>query len=496
SEAQKLSEAGVKLAEGISASDIAYRIRWQLARIYKANGDYEKAKGAYKQALNHLKLLRNDLAYTSGDVQFSFREEIEPVYRQYVTLLLPQTASGEASQANLKEARDVMESLKIAELDSFFRRACLDVEDQPVSLNEIDPKASVIYPIILPDRLAVIVSLPNQQSQSKQNKQEEKEILKLKQHFFGKEISSEKDFKNTITLLRTEQLADEQNQSGYLQSVQEVYNWLIRPFEAELENNQVDNLVFVLDGGLRNIPMAALHDGEQFLIQKKYNLAISPGLKLLPPKRSEKANLRLFAGGLSKLNEENSEHNNFQQLQNVRQEIETISQQITSSEKLLDNKLINSNIAQKIQSFSPSIVLFATHGIFNTSAEETFILSWDQKINANELGSLLKSQENQQKTIDLLVLSACQTASGDERAALGLAGIAVQSGARSTLATLWNVDDEKTKELMVEFFKQLSENPTITKAEAIKRAQLHLLKQYPQLHPYYWSPYVLVGNWL
>ncbi|NJN08148.1 MAG: CHAT domain-containing protein [Richelia sp. RM1_1_1] len=272
---------------------------------------------------------------------------------------------------------------------------------------------------------------------------------------------------------------------------------MIRPFESDFQNNQVKNLVFVLDGALRNIPMAALHDGKQFLIQKQYNIAISPGLKLLRPERSDKVKLKLFAGGLSELNDNNPQHQNFQALTNVKNEIETITQDIIpNSEKLLDNKLTNQNIAQKIQSFPSSIVLFATHGIFNTNAEDTFILSWDKKINANELGSLLKSRENQNNTIDLLVLSACQTASGDERAALGLAGVAVQSGARSTVATLWNVDDEKTKELMVEFFKQLSKNPTITKAEAIKRAQLHLLKENPQLHPYYWAPYVLVGNWL
>ncbi|NJN08149.1 MAG: hypothetical protein HC815_09180 [Richelia sp. RM1_1_1] len=225
SEAQKLSEQAVQLAEGISASDIAYRWRWQLGRIYKARGNSEQAKGAYKQAINHLKSLRNDIASISRDVQFSFREEVEPVYREYVSLLLPQTASTQASQANLKEARDVMESLKIAELDNFFRRACLDVEDKPVSLNEIDPTAAVIYPIILPDRLAVIVSLSNQQSKLKQDKEEQKEILKLEQHFFkkGEKFYSENDFTETVNNLREEKLVSKHTtEDDYLPVLQKI----------------------------------------------------------------------------------------------------------------------------------------------------------------------------------------------------------------------------------------------------------------------------------
>lgn len=97
--------------------------------------------------------------------------------------------------------------------------------------------------------------------------------------------------------------------------------------------------------------------------------------------------------------------------------------------------------------------------------------------------------------LELLILSACQTAAGDNRAVLGLAGVAVRSGARSTLGTLWSVEDESTVELMNKFYSELSQ-PGVTKAEALRQAQLLLLRSPNYRYPYYWAPFVLVGNWL
>ena len=110
-----------------------------------------------------------------------------------------------------------------------------------------------------------------------------------------------------------------------------------------------------------------------------------------------------------------------------------------------------------------------------------------------QLDGLLRKQD-ERKAIDLLVLSACQTAKGDRRSALGLAGVAAQAGARSTLATLWLVDAESTAQLMGEFYKGLKKG--IPKAEALRQAQISLMSDPKWLHPYYWGPFVLVGSWL
>ena len=137
----------------------------------------------------------------------------------------------------------------------------------------------------------------------------------------------------------------------------------------------------------------------------------------------------------------------------------------------------------------------ATHGNFAPKASDTFLLAWDGKINVNGLDQLVRHSASRKSPVELLCLSACETAAGDDRAALGLAGVAVKAGARSALATLWSVSDRASSELVVEFYKQLK-NPGVTKAEALQAAQLKLIDDPLYRHPYYWSPFLLIGNWL
>ncbi|NEQ27582.1 MAG: CHAT domain-containing protein, partial [Microcoleus sp. SIO2G3] len=155
------------------------------------------------------------------------------------------------------------------------------------------------------------------------------------------------------------------------------------------------------------------------------------------------------------------------------------------------------NIQNAINELAVPVVHLATHGQFSSKAEETFILTWDGPINVNELNNLLQTTtQHRTRPIELLVFSACETAKGDERAALGIAGMAMRAGARSTLATLWSVNDTVTTALMVRFYQELG-NDTVTKAEALRRAQLSILQNFKYREkPYYWAPFVLVGNWL
>jgi CHAT domain-containing protein len=141
-------------------------------------------------------------------------------------------------------------------------------------------------------------------------------------------------------------------------------------------------------------------------------------------------------------------------------------------------------------------VHIATHGQFSSRAEDTFILAWDDRINVADLDETLQANAlNQAGAIELLVLSACETAVGDQRAALGIAGVAVRAGARSTLATLWSINDQATTEFSHFFYQQLAQ-PTATRANALRQAQLSLLNDPQYRHPLYWAPYILVGNWL
>ncbi|KAB8320916.1 CHAT domain-containing protein [Tolypothrix campylonemoides VB511288] len=268
-----------------------------------------------------------------------------------------------------------------------------------------------------------------------------------------------------------------------------VYDWLIRPAEADLAKSQVKTLVFVLDGALRNIPMASLYDAKQYLVEN-YAIALSPGLQLFDPKPLPRKQLQALTAGLSEA------RLGFSALPNVERELKEIQSQV-GTKVLLNQQFTSQAIEKQMKSLPFKVVHLATHGQFSSNADKTFILSWDKQIKVNELSDFLRiREENRPEAIELLVLSACETVNGDNRAALGLAGIAVCAGARSTLASLWNVDDESTAILMSQFYQELAKTPRLTKAEALRHAQLALLQNPSYKRPMFWAPYVLVGNWL
>jgi CHAT domain-containing protein/tetratricopeptide (TPR) repeat protein len=467
-EALGLTQQALLLADRLNASEISWKWQVQLGQIFQQQRETENAIAAYTEAVRTLSGLRQDLAAMNPDLQFSFREKVEPVYRELVGLLLQSP-----TPPHLVQARETMEALNLAELDNFFREACLTAK--PVRVDSIDPKAAAIYPIILSDptseqvRLEVILSLPGQPLHHSQT------------------LISQAEFDNAIDRFR-QSLSLSFPKRDRLQLYGTIYDWLIRPLEPELNAHDIQTLVFVLDGSLRNLPMSVLYDGDRYLIEK-YAVALTPGLQLLEPRQEADTKLQAFVGGISESRQ------GFPALPEVQSEISQIGQEITSRVKL-DGDFTTEAVKAALVDNPSSILHFATHGQFSSKADDTFLLTWDGRINVSELGSLLGSRdETQFKAIELLVLSACQTARGDTRAVLGLAGFAVKSGARSTLATLWSVRDESTAALMAQFYRQIA-LPEITKSEALRQAQLELLHQSQYSHPFYWAPFVLVGNWL
>lgn len=461
-QAETITQQAIGLVPPFEAAEIAYPLRWQMGQIQRAQGKTAAAIDHYSQAVSLLATLRGDLVALNPDVQFSFRESVEPIYRQLVGLLLNDETP---SQANLKQARQVIESLQLAELDNFFRDACADAK--PRLIDEVDRTAAVVYPIILPDRLEVILALPDRSLHHHRIRQPQAEL--------------EQTFQRTRTALRRAAFPRE-----YLPLAQQLYDWLIRPAAAALANSNPRTLVFVLDGTLRNLPMAVLHDGQQFLIEK-YSLALTPGLQLLAPEPLQNRALRAFVAGLSDASQ------GFAPLPAVQQEVEQVSGKV-ASQVLLNQQFTRANVQSQINASPFTIVHLATHGQFSSAAEQTFLLTWDGRLTVNQLDRLLRARPAPQP-IELLILSACQTAAGDRRAALGMAGVAIRSGARSTLATLWLVNDEATANLITEFYRQFTQ-PGINRAEALRQAQLKLLADPQSQHPYYWSAFVLVGNWL
>jgi CHAT domain-containing protein len=467
--AQQLTEQALLLAQSINAADITYQWQWQLGRILRANGNLEGATAAYTEAVNTLQSIRSDLVSISSDVQFSFRQTVEPVYRELVALLL-QPEANKANQTKLAQARKVIESLQLAELDNFFRDACINAK--PIQIDQIDKTAAVFYPIILPDRLEVILALPGQPLRQYTTRLPKQQIN-----------TTLRDLQEAVTVPRYRV-----SLKRFQQPAQQVYNWLIRPVEAELANSGVKTLAFVPDGAFRNIPLSALYDGKQYLVEK-YSVAIAPGLQLVDPKPLAQRQLKVLAFGLTEARQ------GFAALPNVQSELERIQTEVESQVRI-NQAFTQSNFQRDIDSSPFPVVHLATHGQFSSSAEDTFVLTWDDRIRANDFNELLRTQQgNQKQPIELLVLSACQTAAGDDRAALGLAGVALKAGARSTIASLWFVSDEATSLLMSQFYQELTTQQE-TKAEALRRAQVAILQKEEFAHPYFWAAFVLVGNWL
>jgi CHAT domain-containing protein len=489
--AKTVTEKALLIAQQMNAPDIAYQWQWQMGRLLQAQIQESSqnlpvnpdAIAYYHEAVKTLNNLRGDLVALNPEIQFSFRETVEPVYRQFVDLLL---RSPTPSKDNLIQARQIMEDLQLAELDNFFRDAC--ATPAAVNIDNVDPQAVIVYPIILPNRLDIILKLPGQDNL---------------RHYAHQGIS-ETQVDQAVEKFRDDLTKRSTSISDIKQDAAQLYDWLIRPFEvdlatANLDNPSVKTLVFVLDGSLRNIPPSTLYDGEMYLIER-YAIALTPGLQLLEPKPLSRQNFRALIAGTT--NAPSFEQEGFSTLDNVADELAGIRNQLTLTQSLENQEFVQENIRNQINREPFNLVHIATHGKFSSNPQQTFLLDWSGRINVQDLDNLLRANEpNRTTAIELLVLSACETATGDKRAALGLAGIAVRAGARSTLATLWQVNDASTAEFMQRFYQQLKE-PQLSKAEALRQTQIAFLTEYPDdpdkdyLRPYHWAPFILVGNWL
>jgi CHAT domain-containing protein len=497
------------------AREISYLWQSQLGMLLERSGNAEEAITAYTLAFNTLQSLRTDLNTNNQVVQFNFRQSVKPVYLSLANLLLSDNnlrasksltaintvnSTSSASNDNLELARQVIESLQLAELDNFFQDPCSPTADVAVTIDDLDPQAAVIYPIVLNDRLEVILSMAGKPLKhftlNISATEVDRTLDALYDSLYNQSINNSAVNIFSTTPLNPQEVTE--NTQALLPNLREIYRWLIEPLESELTANQIETLVFILSGKLQNVPMAALYDGKQYLLEK-HSVALAPSLQLLNTQAKPRDKLKVLAAGLSQQVEIKGEI--FPALNNVPAELKQIKTVFPRSHQLLNREFTVKNIEQQLQAGFP-IIHLATHGVFSSDPQQTFIVTGDRHIiNLNDLSTLLSSSNTRP---ELIVLSACNTATGDERAVLGLAGVAVRSGS-STVASLWSVEDDSTSKLMSQFYREL-ENPATSKVDALQQAQLSLIKSLranpplPELkqlppHPYYWAAYVLLGNW-
>jgi CHAT domain-containing protein len=522
-DALTLTKTALKHAQTLNADDLKLFYNWQAARLYSALHQQEPAIASYRQAISAVQSMRQDIPVTYQDGKSSFLKLFGPLYRGASALLLQQ-ASNHATAAEQKplltEARGLMERLKQTELEDFFKDRCLLSDVQLNTAPVKHAKTAVFYPIILPDRIELLLSTGDQ----------------LFQHTVA--ISGK-----TLDYQIRQFARNLRGGIEYKEASQQLYDWLIKPLEADLHAQHIDTLLYVPDGPLRLLPLAALSDGQHYLLER-YTITTAPSLALITstPKTggnnallaglsepglelsaqlSEKL-LRLFnstastnpdtsdsskrgtqrsiAANLRKLDDNASSNSllrNPQQiakilaLAGVTAEIDQLSAKLPSKVILNSNYTLH-NFDHAVAQTNYDVVHIASHGYFGGSYEDSFILTYDKLLLIDHLEELLKSR-GQRNPIDLIVLSACQTAEGDDRAPLGLAGVALKANANHALGSLWSIDDAAAVKVMLQFYEGFKKQG-LTKAKALQQAQLSLLQDKNLASPYFWAPFILVGN--
>jgi CHAT domain-containing protein len=480
-EALRLTRRARFLAQQAGSPLLLFAWEWQAGRLLRAQGETEPAIAALRRASDTLQELCDCAGYQGALPALSALAPATPgatqssataVFYQLADLLLQKAAasegqSGTGAQKYLAEARDAVERQRGAELRDYFNDSCVAaglgrVRDVEAVLQD----AAAVYFVPLPDRTEILLGLPSG--------------LRRFSSPIGASALAARARQLRLLLSRAAT-------GRYRAASRAMYDALIRPLEATLQENKIQTLVLIPDGALRTIPLAALHDGEQFLVEK-YSLATAPGLTLLDPRPLARGNPQVLAGGVSKAVQ------GFPALEGVPHEMANLAHS-RGATVLLNEGFGKAAAQSSIARGEQAIVHIASHGQFSSNAAETFLLAFDGKLSLGDLEAAIRPRQFRGFPVEMLVLSACETAAGDDRAALGLAGVAIRSGARSALATLWSVSDEATTLLIERFYSNLKKS-NVSKARALQQAQVELLRDPRFEHPAFWSAYLVIGNWL
>jgi filamentous hemagglutinin family protein len=422
------------------------------------------------------------------------------------TALLREDINKAVATNNVDVAVSLLDELRTQEFQNYFGGnlpvnidPALTIEDAKRILNDIAEKTgktpAIVYVFAQTDQLEVVLVTPKGPPVLKTIRAANRAALLEIADTFRSEVTNPRQRKTT----------------SYLASAQKLYEWMMAPVESELKARKIDTLAFSLDPNLRSLPIAALHDGQQFLVQK-YSLSLIPSLNLTNTRYQNITSSKLLAMGASKFTSQNP-------LPAVPLELSIITQELNSDKSFLNEGFTLLNLKSQRAEEPFGIIHMATHGQFKPgSPDNSYIQLWDTKLRLDQLRQMGWNNP----PVELLVLSACRTALGDEKAELGFGGLAVAAGVKTALGSLWYVSDQGTLGLMSEFYGQLKTAPI--KAEALRQAQLAMLTgkvrieggklHYsvsqpkgiplpPELgklenqnlsHPYYWAGFTLIGS--
>ncbi len=533
------------------ALEMVYRLYWQLGKLLAHKGNWQPAAESYQQARDTLETLRN-LSIDSDEPEKQRKEQrkaylqylqpkLRKVYYQLVDLLLKSYQTSQDAKF-LKEVIKTVEFLKQVELQNVYQDECLVGSTDSVD-KHLDSHTAILYPVIFPTDVEVQDRSLELFFLTSKDAGKEADIQWLHDAAIGRTSVEKTEQINdqASVLLNHITHQNEINEKGECYSSTELrkagnylYNRIIKPVEIRLKEDGIQTLIFVPDGKLRTIPLIALSDDRgQFVIDKNVAVVTIPGVSLttsVKGKSSISKHSRIFLGGIWK-GEGAVEHQDQIQptlnalgvgslkITETQESLIQIQQFYPNSKIFIDNDFTIENITGEIRAahLAPyTIVHFNTHAAFRADdPDNTFLLTHNtikdpaNKLIMKDLQDILRLGE--ERAVELLTLSACETAKGsdqftDDRAAFGLAGIAFKTGAKSVLASLWRVEPKRTSELMRRFYQTLADGKT-NKVDALQTAQRELMKFDPppkdcggentrkEAFVKDWAPFILIGNW-
>lgn len=532
-DALALTEQVVLATQGIEAHDILIQSEWRQARLLLLQGKNEQAIAAYQRAVEHVEAIRGDIPVEYQDGRSSFRETLEPIYLGLADLLLQTSDQLDSAQKNaqLRRARDVLELIKQTELQDYLGDRCaVDTARANRQQTVLASDTAILYPILLTDRLELLLETSHGM---------QRHSLSLPAAKLRSEV-----------IAFTESLKDN---LSFKPQARRLYDALLGPLDAQIRQQGIRTLVIVPDGALRLLPFAALYDGQHFAVEK-YAIAVIPALSLTNTTVREQQGwqMRTLLAGMSEpgtvveklpdfmveqllaaspdatagrqnarsaltrgirnvpktdavnvsvapVDKLQSERRNIQlremlALSGVNEEIHVL-EKLAPGQTLFNSGFTVAAFGQKVKTGDYQVIHVASHGVFGGTADSTFLMAHDDLITMDKLQAFLRKGGKKNQDLELLTLSACETAEGDDRAPLGLSGAALKAHAKSALGSLWPVSDNAATLLMGQFYRNLA-IPATSKAQALQKAQLELLKNNEFNHPFYWAPFIMVGSWL
>lgn len=544
-EALALTREGLAVAAGLPPAlggDLGIHLEWRQARLLRALGRSSASLAAWQRAVRHIEALRQDIPIDDDEGRSSFRSTLEPIYLGLVEALFEAADGAPPAQrpAHWRQVVDTVELIRQAELQDYLGDRC-DVDAvKGGSSTVIPPGTAVLYPIVLADRLELLLET-------------------------AEGISRHRSPVPARTVRETAATFADQlrgGKRGYLAAAGRLYDWVFRPLEPAIDAQRIDTFVVVPDGALRLVAMGAFHDGQRYAIEK-FAIATATGITMThtgapgaraprsmlvaglsepgpvvdklsratvarllgpqaaasldsaPPAPRSAAPTAVAAAGAAAAAASAASAPGAEPppvdpavtaearsralrealaLPGVNEEVGAIGR-IAAPTQLLNERFTLGAFRREVESGEYRIVHVASHGVFGGSADASYILAYDDLLTLDGLQSLLRSDRFRRHPIDLLSLSACETAEGDERSPLGISGAAIKARAKSVMGSLWPVADEAAVRLMGRFYDGLLRDGR-TKAQALRESQMALMRSRDFAHPFYWGPFILIGNWL